>query len=96
MKRAALYARYSTDMQNERSVEDQLELCRAYAVREGLQVTARFHDRARSGGSMFERDGLLAMLAQAHSTESPFDVVVVEALDRLSRDMEDLPGSTNA
>lgn len=92
MKRTALYARYSTDMQNERSVEDQLELCRAYAVREGLSVVSRFSDKARSGGSMFERDGLLALLAQAQSPQRPFDVLVVEALDRLSRDMEDLAG----
>jgi len=92
MKRAALYARYSTDLQNERSVEDQLELCRTYARREGLQIGQEFCDRARSGGSMFERDGLLALLAQAQSTPRPFDVLVVEALDRVSRDMEDLAG----
>lgn len=92
MKRAALYARYSTDMQNERSVEDQFELCRAYAVREGLRVVSRFSDKARSGGSMFERGDLLALLAQAQAPDRPFDVLIVEALDRLSRDMEDLAG----
>ena len=92
MKRAALYARYSTDMQNERSVEDQFELCRAYAVREGLRVVSRFSDKVRSGGSMFERGDLLALLAQAQAPDRPFDVLIVEALDRLSRDMEDLAG----
>ena len=88
MKRAAIYARYSTDLQNERSVEDQVALCRAYAERERLQVVATFDDRARSGGSMLGRDGLIQMLAQANS--GAFDVIVVEALDRLSRDMADL------
>ena len=92
MKCTALYARYTTDMQNERSVEDQFELGRAYAVREGLSVVSRFSEKARSGGSMFKRDGLLALIAQAQSPERPFDVLVVEALDRLSRDMEDLAG----
>ncbi|NBJ13247.1 recombinase family protein, partial [Microvirga sp. SYSU G3D207] len=88
MKRAAIYARYSTDLQNERSVEDQVALCRAYAEREKLQIVATFDDRARSGGSMLGRDGLIQMLAQANS--GAFDVIVVEALDRLSRDMADL------
>lgn len=86
--RAVLYARFSTDLQNERSIEDQISLCRSYAARENLEIINVFEDRARSGGSILGRDGLLALLSQAR--EKRFDVVVVEALDRLSRDMEDL------
>ena len=89
-KRAAIYARFSTDLQNERSIEDQTSLCKSYAEREGLHVVCTYEDRARSGGSVMGRDGLLRMLDQAR--ERSFDVVVVEALDRLSRDMEDLAG----
>lgn len=90
MKRAAIYARFSTDLQDERSIEDQVSLCRKYAERESLDVVAVFDDRARSGGSIFGRDGLLALMDKAR--ERSFDVIVVEALDRLSRDMEDLAG----
>nr|WP_236840915.1 recombinase family protein [Bradyrhizobium sp. CCGE-LA001] len=89
-KRATIYARFSTDLQNERSIEDQLTLCRSYAEREGLMVVSTHEDRARSGGSVMGREGLLRMLNQAR--EKSFDVVIVEALDRLSRDMEDLAG----
>jgi site-specific DNA recombinase len=89
-KRAAIYARFSTDLQNERSIEDQVALCRAYAAREELEVIETHHDRARSGGSIMGREGLLCLLDRAR--ERKFDVVVVEALDRLSRDMEDLAG----
>ena len=89
-KRAAIYARFSTDLQNERSIEDQVALCQSYAEREGLIVIGKFEDRARSGGSVMGRDGLLRLLDQAR--EKSFDVVIVEALDRLSRDMEDLAG----
>ncbi|WP_407152665.1 recombinase family protein [Bradyrhizobium sp. ORS 86] len=89
-KRATIYARFSTDLQNERSIEDQLSLCRSYAEREGLTVISTYEDRARSGGSVMGREGLLRMLDRAR--ERSFDVVVVEALDRLSRDMEDLAG----
>jgi site-specific DNA recombinase len=89
-KRATIYARFSTDLQNERSIEDQLSLCQSYAEREGLNVVSTYEDRARSGGSVMGREGLLQMLDQAR--ERSFDVVIVEALDRLSRDMEDLAG----
>lgn len=89
-RRATIYARFSTDLQNERSIEDQLSLCQSYAEREGLSVISTYEDRARSGGSVMGREGLLRMLDQAR--ERSFDVVIVEALDRLSRDMEDLAG----
>nr|WP_271608844.1 recombinase family protein [Bradyrhizobium sp. CCBAU 21359] len=89
-KRATIYARFSTDLQDERSIEDQLSLCQSYAEREGLTVVSTHEDRARSGGSVMGREGLLRMLDQAR--ERSFDVVIVEALDRLSRDMEDLAG----
>ncbi len=88
--RAVIYARFSTDLQNERSVEDQVTLCRGYALRENLEVVDVFEDRARSGASILGRDGLLELLDGARARK--FGVVIVEALDRLSRDMEDLAG----
>jgi DNA invertase Pin-like site-specific DNA recombinase len=90
IKKAVIYARFSTDLQNERSIEDQITLCRAYASREGINIIEVYEDRARSGGSIMGRGGLLRLLDQAR--DRSFDVVVVEALDRLSRDMEDLAG----
>jgi DNA invertase Pin-like site-specific DNA recombinase len=45
MKRAAIYARYSSENQREESIEDQLEVCRRYAARLGFEVTATFSDR---------------------------------------------------
>jgi len=90
MKKAAIYARFSTDLQNERSIEDQVALCRNYAAREGMNVTEVYEDRARSGGSILGRDGLLRLMDRAR--DRSFEVIVVEALDRLSRDTEDLAG----
>jgi site-specific DNA recombinase len=89
-KRAVIYARFSTDLQNERSIGDQVTLSRNYASREDMNVVEVYEDRARSGGSIMGRDGLLQLLDQAR--EGLFDNVIVEALDRLSRDMEDLAG----
>ena len=79
MKRAAIYARFSTELQRDRSIEDQVALCQTYAGREGLAVVEIFADRARSGASIFGRDGLDAMLKAAEARE--FDCIVVEALE---------------
>ena len=90
MKRAAIYARFSTELQNEKSTEDQIALCRTYAARHQLAVVTTFEDKARSGASVIGRDGLMQLMDAAR--QQMFDVLVVEALDRLSRDMEDLAG----
>ena len=90
MKRAAIYARYSSDLQTDRSIEDQIALCSDYAAKQGLRVVAVFDDKARSGASIMGRDGILSLMDAAR--DKAFDVVVVEALDRISRDQEDLAG----
>lgn len=90
MKRAAIYARYSSDLQTDRSIEDQVALCVDHAGKQGLTVVKVFSDRARSGASIMGRDGILA--AMDAGREGLFDVLIVEALDRISRDQEDLAG----
>ncbi len=89
-KRAAFYARFSSDLQKDASIDDQFAMCRRVVEREGARVVETFHDRALSGATMFERDGLLAMMQAAK--RKAFDMLVVDSLDRLSRDQEDLPG----
>jgi site-specific DNA recombinase len=90
MTHAVVYARFSTELQNEKSTEDQIELCRVYAARHGFDVIGTYEDKARSGASVFGRDGLMRLMDAARDRK--FGVVIVEALDRLSRDMEDLAG----
>lgn len=89
-KRAAIYARYSSDLQTDRSIEDQVALCSDFALKQGLTLVRTFDDRARSGASIMGRDGVLSMMDAAR--DGAFDILVVEALDRLSRDQEDLAG----
>jgi site-specific DNA recombinase len=62
---AAIYARFSTELQNAKSTEDQIALCRAYADRQQIEVVATFEDRARSGASIFGRDGLMKLMDAA-------------------------------
>jgi site-specific DNA recombinase len=61
MTLAVIYARFSTELQNETSTEDQIALCRAYADRPKLYVIATFEDNARCGASVLVRDGLMQL-----------------------------------
>jgi site-specific DNA recombinase len=85
--RAAVYARYSSDLSRDASIEDQVRLCRAYAERAGWQVAQVFEDRAISGASAI-RPGYQRLLEAVIA--GGVDVVLAEALDRLSRDQEDI------
>lgn len=85
----AIYARYSTDKQDARSIEDQLRRCREFAEKHGYDVVAEFSDAATSGAHT-ERANLRRMLDVATATKRPpFKAVIVDDLSRLSRDLGD-------
>jgi site-specific DNA recombinase len=86
--RAVIYARYSSDLQSESSVEDQVRLCQERVERDGYKMTQVFSDYAISGSSLVNRPGMLSLMAAAK--DGTFDLVCAEALDRLSRDQEDI------
>lgn len=87
MTRAAIYARFSTQMQSQASIEDQTRLCRERAEAEGWRVAELFEDRALSGASLL-RPGLQGLIEAAMAAR--IDIVLTEALDRLSRDQADI------
>jgi len=83
----AIYARYSTDRQDSRSIDDQIRRCRAFAASRGLEVAAEYKDAAQSGAHL-ERADMQRMLAAARrGRHSPFRAVLVDDLSRLSRDL---------
>lgn len=90
MTRAAIYARFSSDLQDARSIVDQTSLCRVRAASEGWEVAAEYSDAAISGAALHNRPGLLDLLMAAKSKS--FEIVLTESLDRLSRDLEDIAG----
>ena len=87
MKRAAIYARYSSDQQNEKSVDDQIAFCREICEREGFAIVRTFADREISGAFSVNRPGFLAMMRAAET--KLFDIIVAEAADRLFRSPAD-------
>ena len=88
MTRAALYARYSSDLQSAASIDDQFRVCREHAERSGWTVAGGYRDAAASGASMILRPGVQMLLEDAR--RGAFDVVVAEALHHVSRDQADV------
>lgn len=83
----AVYARYSSDLQNPRSAADQVAVCRKRADERGwyLLDSHVYLDEGISGASLLNRPGLLKLLAAAEARPKPFDCVMVEDTSRLSR-----------
>ena len=86
--RVAIYARYSSDHQRAASIDDQFRIGREQAKREGWQVVGTYKDAGISGASMILRPGIQTRLRDAQAGR--FDLVLAEALDRISRDQADV------
>jgi site-specific DNA recombinase len=89
MKRAAIYARFSSDRQRDRSIDDQVALCQTLTARNGWTVIAVYADYAASGSTMHRRPEFSRMLADAE--DRLFDVLIAEDIDRLARGEGDAP-----
>ena len=87
MTRVAIYARYSSELQQERSIDDQFALCRDFAARRNWTVTSTYADRAVSGASIHGRYEFQRMVEDA--SDRRFDVVIAEDIDRLARNQAD-------
>ncbi|HTZ86870.1 MAG TPA: recombinase family protein, partial [Solirubrobacteraceae bacterium] len=85
--RAAIYARYSSDLQRDVSIQDQVRLCSARILAEGWTLADTYTDYEITG-SIRLRPGYQKLLDGAR--DGAFDVVLAEGLDRLTRDMEDV------
>ena len=83
--RYAIYTRFSAEMQNEISLEDQESVCRQTVAERGGVVVQVFRDSARSGWSL-DRDGFNQMRAAAE--HGKFDALMVWKFDRLARNHE--------
>lgn len=84
----AIYARYSSTRQDERSIEDQIRRCREYLASQGSNPDAAkvFADFAVSGASL-DRPGFEAMMDAVNS--GAIKAIVTEDMSRISRDFAD-------
>lgn len=85
--KTVIYARYSSERQNEQSIEGQLRECYAYAKAHGLTVVKEYIDRAISGKAAENREAFQQMITD--SDRKAFDVVLVYRTDRFARNRYD-------
>lgn len=86
MKKAVIYARYSSDRQREESIEGQIRVCEQYAERNDLQIIHIYADRALTGRTD-KRPEFQMMIRD--SAFGAFQYVLVYKLNRFSRDRYD-------
>lgn len=82
--KASIYARYSSENQSEKSIDDQIRVCKNYIKEHNMTLRNKhiYIDEAISG-SLVNRPGLQALEKGMENKE--FDAVVVDDLSRLSR-----------
>ena len=82
MKKAVVYARYSSDSQSEQSIEGQLRVCEDYARTNNILILDTYIDRAMTGTND-NRPSFQRMLIDSKKKE--WDYVLVYKFDRFSR-----------
>lgn len=78
-KNAVIYARYSSQGQNEQSIEGQIRICTEFAENNGYTVVKIYTDKARSGTNDHRPD-FQKMIADAES--GAFEQVIVGKLKK--------------
>lgn len=85
---AVIYARYSSEKQQEISIEGQVRVCREYCERNDWDVVDVYTDRALSASkNALRRDAFQQMIRD--SARRKFDLVVVYKLSRFARNRYD-------
>ena len=86
MKNAVIYARYSSQGQNEQSIEGQIRICTEYAESKGFTVVKTYMDKARTGTND-QRPDFQRMISDADS--GAFQHIIVYKFDRFARNRVD-------
>lgn len=83
-----LYLRYSSDKQNEQSIEGQRRICEEYCQRNDMKIVDVYIDRALSASKDIEkRTDFQRMIKD--SEKNDFEAVIVYKLDRFARNRYD-------
>lgn len=82
------YGRHSSDMQNEKSSDDQLQVNRTLADRYGWIIKQEFTDESRTGRTSRNRPGFNKMIDLALAGHAQF--IIVEDISRLMRNSAEM------
>lgn len=83
-----LYLRYSSDKQNEQSIEGQKRVCEAFCEKNGYSILSIYIDRAKSASKDTEKRIQFQQMIK-DSAKKRFEAIVVYKLDRFARDRYD-------
>jgi DNA invertase Pin-like site-specific DNA recombinase len=86
MKRAVIYARYSSSNQTEQSIEGQIRVCTEYAKAKNIEIIGEYIDRAISGRTDNRPDFQRLM---RDCSKKIFEAVIVYRTDRFARNKYD-------
>lgn len=86
MKKAAIYARYSSDNQREESIDAQIRAIKEFASKNSYKIVAIYTDEAKTATSD-DRPNFIKMIKD--SNNGLFDAVIVHKLDRFARNRYD-------
>ncbi|NCC86211.1 MAG: recombinase family protein, partial [Clostridia bacterium] len=84
--RGVIYARFSSEMQRDESIDAQIRAIEEYAKRNNIVVVGNYVDKAKSA-TTDNRPEFQQMIADA--AKNQFDVVLVHKLDRFARNRND-------
>ncbi len=88
-----IYARYSSDLQNEKSVDDQILLCKEFIVKnipDGNLVRI-FYDKEKSGSDN-NREGINDLLQFIKNKNNAIKYIICEDISRISRSISFMGG----
>ena len=83
---AVIYARYSSDMQRDESIDAQVRAITDYASRNNMIIVGEYTDKAKSATT--DRRGEFQRMIK-DASQKKFDVVLVHKLDRFARNRND-------
>lgn len=85
--RVVIYARFSSKMQNDESIETQVNACKEYAQENGMDVVRVYIDKAESGTGTENREAFKEMMMD--SKFKKFDIVLIHKIDRFGRNNQE-------
>lgn len=86
MKKGVIYARYSSDRQNEQSIIGQVDVCKKWALNNDIDILDIYYDEALTGKTD-KRPAFQKVIKDAKSGK--FDYIIVYKLDRFARNRYD-------
>lgn len=89
VKRAAIYARFSSHMQTEESIDAQVRACREYAVQRDISIVRIYQDEAISGkgSKTYARKQYQALLKACD--KGMYDVILIHKYNRIARSLNE-------